>query len=69
MKIRVDRSLCIGAGNCVVIAPKVFKLDEENKAIVLEPGAVSEETLWEAAESCPTHAIVIEDDEGNQLYP
>ncbi len=69
MKVRVDRELCSGVSNCVVIAPTVFELDEENKAIVLEPGSVEEKTLWEAAESCPTHAIIKEDDEGNQLYP
>ncbi len=69
MKVRVDRDLCIGAGNCVVIAPTVFKFDEENKAIVLDPGSVGEKTIWEAAESCPTQAIIIEDNEGNQLYP
>ncbi len=32
MKVRVDRNLCIGVGNCVALAPTVFKLDEENKA-------------------------------------
>ncbi len=69
MRARVDRDKCIGAGNCVVAAPTVFELDKENKAIVLDPSSVSEKTLWEAAESCPTSAIIIEDDEGNQLYP
>lgn len=69
MKVRVDRDLCISAGNCVVIAPTVFKFDEVNKAVVLDPGSVGEATIWEAAESCPNKAIIIEDDEGNRLYP
>ncbi len=69
MKVRVDRELCIGISNCVAIAPTVFKLDDENKAAVLDPGSVVEETLMEAAESCPQNAIIVEDDEGNQLYP
>lgn len=69
MKVRVDRDLCIGVSNCVAIAPTVFKLDEENKAIVLDPSSVDDQTLWEAAESCPQNAIIIEDDEGHQLYP
>ena len=69
MKIRVDRDLCIGVSNCVAIAPTVFKLDEENKAIVLDPSSVDDDTLLEAAESCPENAIIIEDDEGHQLYP
>ena len=69
MKIRVDRDLCIGVSNCVAIAPTVFKLDEENKAIVLDPSSVDDDTLLEAAESCPENAIISEDDEGHQLYP
>lgn len=69
MKVRVDRELCIGLSNCVAIAPTVFKLDDENKAVVLDPASVDEQTILEAAESCPQNAIIVEDDEGNQLYP
>ncbi len=69
MKVRVDRDLCIGVGNCAAFAPTVFALDEENKAVVLDPASVDEKTLIEAAESCPELAIIVEDDEGNQLHP
>ena len=69
MKVRVDRDLCIGVGNCVAYAPTVFELDEENKAVVLDPASVDDDTLLEAAKSCPESAILVEDNEGNQLYP
>ncbi len=69
MKIRIDRDLCLGVSNCVAIAPTVFKLDKENKAVVLNPSSVDDAKLLEAAESCPENAIIIEDDEGRQLYP
>ncbi len=69
MKVRVDRDLCIGVGNCFAFAPTAFELDKENKAVVLDPSSVDEDTLLEAAESCPENAIIVEDDEGNQLYP
>jgi len=69
MKVKVDRDLCIGVSNCVAIAPTAFKLDEENKAVVLDPSPVDDDTLLQAAESCPENAIIIEDDEGIQLYP
>ncbi|MCL5959555.1 MAG: ferredoxin [Chloroflexi bacterium] len=65
----VDRELCIGASNCVAIAPSVFQLDDNGKATVLDPSSVEEDTLWEAAESCPTGAIILEDDSGKQLFP
>ena len=69
MKVRIDRDLCIGIGNCVVIAPTVFEFDQESKATVLDPSSVDDDTLLEAAESCPENAIIVEDDKGNQLYP
>ncbi len=69
MRVRIDRNLCTGLGNCVAFAPTVFKLDEEDKAVVLDPASVDDETLLEAAESCPYDAIIIEDGEGNQVYP
>ncbi len=69
MRVRVNRELCVGLGNCVALAPTVFKFDEEGKAVVLDPASVDDETLLEAAESCPYDAIIIEDDKGNQVYP
>ncbi len=69
VKVKVDRDLCIGVGNCVAFAPTVFELDDERKAVVLNPSSVDEFTLLEAAKSCPENAIIVEDDEGNQLFP
>ena len=69
MKVKIDRELCIGVSNCVAIAPTVFKLDKENKAVVLDTTSVDEQTILEAAESCPENAIIVEDDQGNQLHP
>ena len=69
MKVTVDRELCTGVGNCAGIAPTAFRLDEENKAVVLDPSSVDERTLWDAVQSCPEKAIILEDDSGTQLYP
>ena len=69
MRIRIDREKCVSAGNCVITAPTVFRLDDEEKATLIAPASVDDDTLWLAAELCPTEAIIIEDDEGEQLYP
>jgi ferredoxin len=69
MKVIVDRDLCQGIGNCVAITPGVFKLDKQNKAIATNIESISEEKIREAAESCPLDAIILQDDEGEQLYP
>ncbi|MCX6005716.1 MAG: ferredoxin [Chloroflexi bacterium] len=69
MKVKVDRDLCTGVGNCGAVAPTVFKVDKHNQVVLLDPGSVDDKTLMDAAEACPENAIIIEDDDGNQLYP
>jgi ferredoxin len=68
-KIVVDRDLCIGAGPCVVLAPDVFQMDEENKAYLVDLHGADAETILMAAESCPTKAIFLYDEDGKQVYP
>ncbi|CAN5818818.1 hypothetical protein BH20CHL1_BH20CHL1_09630 [soil metagenome] len=69
MRVSIDREKCVSAGNCVVTAPTVFMLDDEQKALLLDADSVDDDVLWVAAEMCPTEAIVLESDEGEQLYP
>lgn len=84
-RLYVDRDLCIGAASCVVVYPDVFELDDENKAVMmlrdgtrtssmmnvtaLNVEAIDDELLLLAAQSCPTLAIFLFDDAGNQVYP
>jgi ferredoxin len=68
-KIYVDRNLCIGAASCVAIAPGVFQLDEENKAYIVKEDGADDDTIMLAAQSCPTNAIFLYDEDGNQIYP
>lgn len=66
---RVNRKVCVGIGNCVAIAPEVFQMDEETKAVVVDPQGADEDTIRKAAESCPVEAIVLEDESGEIVYP
>ena len=69
MRVKINRDLCVGLGNCVALAPSVFEFDDEGKAVLLDPASVSDDALLEAAESFPYDAIIISDDEDNQVYP
>lgn len=70
IRIEVDRELCYGFGDCVDYLPRVFKLDDEDKAIVLDASAEPLDRVIEAAGNCPVDAIFIYDDEsGEQLFP
>lgn len=68
-KIAIDRNLCIGAASCLAAAPYDFELDSENKAIVKHPRVGDDDTILLAAQSCPTLAIYLYDEEGKQVYP
>ncbi|MFC1595000.1 ferredoxin [Patescibacteria group bacterium] len=68
-KIVVDRDLCIGAASCIAVAPNVYTLDEENKAVITNEKGADDETILLSAKSCPTKAILVFDEEGKQIYP
>jgi ferredoxin len=68
-KIVIDRDACIGAAPCVTVAPGVFKLDDENKATLVDPNGADADTILLAAQSCPVQAISIFDEQGRQVYP
>jgi class 3 adenylate cyclase len=63
LRAHVDRHKCIGAGNCITIAPTAFDWlkGDYGKAEVVDPESVEEERLREAAFACPTAAITLED--------
>lgn len=60
---RIDRQRCIGAGNCIALAPTAFDWHQREllKVALVDPTSVDEELLRQAALSCPTQAIVLEE--------
>jgi ferredoxin len=83
--LAIDRDQCIGAASCVAVYSDVFEIDEEAKAVLklkggsttsvktditaLDVGSVDDDTLLLAAQSCPTAAIYLYDEDGNQVFP
>lgn len=63
MKAKVDKDLCAGTGLCEEICPKVFKVNDEgiSEVQVDEVPEDLQDSCREAADSCPTTAIEIED--------
>lgn len=59
MRVVVDRDRCEGNAVCVRIAPEVFKLDDDEYAMVTaDPVPVEQETLVEQAiAECPRAAL------------
>lgn len=69
VKIKVINNLCISAATCIINAPDTFDLDDDGIAYVKEGTWDDAQTIIKAAASCPTTAIIIEDLNGNQIYP
>lgn len=83
--LAIDRDQCIGAASCVAVYPDVFEIDEEAKAVLklkggevtsdrtditaLDVSSVDDDTLLLAAQSCPTAAIYLYDETGDQVFP
>jgi len=63
VRARVDRHKCVGAGNCITLAPTAFDWlrGDYGKSDVVGPDSVDEEVLRTAAFACPTAAIILED--------
>jgi len=62
MKVLIDRGKCVGAGQCVRVAPDVFDQDENDGLVVLidaQPGAQAALSVEKAAQLCPAQAIRI----------
>ena len=56
-EIRVDRSVCMGSGQCCWYAPNTFDQDDETIAIVVDPQGDPDEAIQTAVDSCPTRAL------------
>jgi ferredoxin len=69
LRIRIDRGLCVGFGDCVESAPLAFALDADGVAVFRTPEAVGREALLAACDSCPVDALTAWDEAGVQLAP
>ena len=57
--IELDEELCIGSGECVLVAPDAFRLGSTDPTVTILPAAAttSLELLADAVMNCPTGAL------------
>ncbi|MDW0208584.1 MAG: DnaJ domain-containing protein [Nitrososphaeraceae archaeon] len=73
-QISIEPSLCMALGSCETLAPNVFEVDKNKmfnpKATVKSETGNDFESILNAAETCPTKAIILRDRyTGKQIYP
>lgn len=69
LRVRIDRNLCVGFGDCVEGAPEAFTLDGEGIAVFTAPESVERARLLAACDACPVDAITVWDESGAQVVP
>ncbi len=72
--VDVDKTLCIGCCSCEIIAPDVFEINKScrsnPKSTVINQKGAGINKIMNAAETCPTKAIRVEDvDTKEKLFP
>ena len=64
LRVSVDKSLCIGCCSCEIIAPGVFEINKQSqtnpKSNVINQKGAGVNKIMNAAETCPTKAIKVE---------
>lgn len=60
-KIAIDCETCIGDQLCCEEAPKTFDMNDDNKAVVVNPDGDDAEYILNAAKNCPVDAISLID--------
>ena len=62
----IDTFACVAHGDCAVVAPQAFRVDD----VALVVGEAPDDVLLEAARACPAGAIVLVDEStGEEVDP
>lgn len=68
-RVRLDPLRCIGSGICSSAAPRHFLLVDDHSIVVAETVA-EDESVRDAANSCPIRAITVRDaNDGRLIAP
>jgi len=68
-KVKVEKEKCIGCGTCAALAKDTFQMTSDNKAEVKSGEHDEDDTVLQAAQSCPVNAIEVEDESGKKIHP
>ena len=69
LRVRIDRTLCVGFGDCITPAPDAFVLAEDGVVVFVNPEQVARDRLLEACDACPVDALTVWNAAGEQLVP
>ncbi|CDO88738.1 ferredoxin [Mycobacterium triplex] len=64
MRVRLEKSKCVGHAQCYAVDPKLFPIDESGYSILEEHEVSAEdaELTRDGVASCPEMALVLDED-------
>ncbi|GLE52952.1 ferredoxin [Mycobacterium montefiorense] len=64
MRVRLEKSKCVGHAQCYAVDPELFPIDESGYSILEEHEVPPEdaESIRDGVASCPEMALVLEED-------
>ena len=70
LTLRIRRDVCCATGNCMKIAGDVLEFDEERVCSFRQNEvSIDRERLIEACRVCPVGALIVIDEQDNQIVP
>ncbi|MGR7023645.1 ferredoxin [Geodermatophilus sp. URMC 62] len=60
MRVTADREICVGSGQCELLAPEVFEVDDDGAVRVLQEEPDDDTAVHDAVSQCPTGALSVE---------
>jgi|TARA_B100000902_G_C27197487_1_gene857254 ferredoxin len=66
-QIRLNIDDCMSSGKCVADYPLVFEFDDDELAFLKEGTALNDEDCIRVARNCPSRAISVFDNDGNEI--
>lgn len=69
LRVRIDRTLCVGFGDCVTGAPEAFLVADDGVVVFVAPETADPERLLAACDACPVDALTVWDASGRQIVP
>lgn len=64
MKVRLERSRCVGHAQCYAVDPELFPIDEAGNSVMEDRDVAPEDAqvTRDGVASCPEMALVLEDE-------
>jgi len=71
MKIRIEKSACVGNARCAAVSEALFPLDDDGYIAIeaFDVPAGQEKAAKNGARACPERIIFVEEDDGTISWP